>query len=239
MTDTFDSRALRYTDCYGQRFMRTGTFPYDVVAAHLAPTVTKGPYTVKVGPRTSDGVMTQHTVIIETDGKTFRPEVESLTVEEGDLVLWACPHAQTGYAVVGDTEFFGSPTLINECGFSHAFASAGEYPWRDANGGKLRGVVHVRDPRTTDNRSFAAWKRSIEKGALVMITGDAAHPAEIDVVTGQTVYFAVVKGPGVTVTDVRTLGEDPDTETDRERPKPVARKAAKKALAKKKAAKKR
>jgi plastocyanin len=224
MTDTFDSRALRYTDCYGQRFMRTGTFPYDVVAAHLAPTVTKGPYTVKVGPRTSDGVMTQHTVIIDT-------------VEEGDLVLWACPHAQTRYAVVGDTEFFGSPTLINECGFSHAFASAGEYPWRDANGGKLRGVVHVRDPRTTDNRSFAAWKRSIEKGALVMITGDAADPAEIDVVTGQTVYFAVAKGPGVTVTDVRTLGEDPDTETDR--PKPVARKAAKKALAKKKAAKKR
>ena len=33
-----------------------------------------------------------------------------------------------------------------------------------------------------------------------------AEPAEVDIVVGQTVYFAIVTGPGVTITDARLAG---------------------------------
>ena len=33
MSENLDSRALRNFDCYGQRFMRPGTYPYALVPA--------------------------------------------------------------------------------------------------------------------------------------------------------------------------------------------------------------
>jgi hypothetical protein len=38
-----------------------------------------------------------------------------------------------------------------------------------------------------------------------MIDGDRADPAEIDVVVGQTVFFAIVKSSGMTITDERLI----------------------------------
>jgi hypothetical protein len=36
-----------------------------------------------------------------------------------------------------------------------------------------------------------------------MVSYDKAEPAEVDIVVGQTVYFAIVTGPGITITDAR------------------------------------
>ena len=211
MIDSFDSRALRNTDCYGQRFMRAGTYRYDLVHAAWAPATSEHPYQVRVtAAKDAERGMQQHTVLVRADGNRFRPDTETVRVDVGDLVVWHCPDAAgTPFAVVGDKAFFGNAALVNESGFSHAFSAAGEYPWVDAHGSQLGGVVRVKDPACGDMDDFRSWQRQLSKGALVMITGSSAEPAEVEILTGQTVYFAVVKAGGVSVTDARLAGFDP------------------------------
>ena len=48
MFDHLDSRALRQTDCFGQRFMRTGTYRYGLVRAGHFRSVSKAPFTIHV-----------------------------------------------------------------------------------------------------------------------------------------------------------------------------------------------
>ncbi|HEV8560204.1 MAG TPA: hypothetical protein VGR06_28045 [Actinophytocola sp.] len=38
-----------------------------------------------------------------------------------------------------------------------------------------------------------------------MIAQGDVEPAEVDIVTGQTVFFIVVSGPGITITDARLV----------------------------------
>lgn len=258
--DTFDSRALRQTDCFGQRFMRPGTYRYDTVPAGWADVSVDRPYTVTVlregegdVPRRSehDQEMDQVTISVAADGKHYRPEEPDVTVRQGDLVLWHCPHPSPGgFAVVGDKAFFGSRSLVNECGYSHAFAAAGDHRWVDANGSGLEGLVRVRDPKAGTNDDFARWQQELAVGTLVLIADGKAEPAEVTVTTGQTVFFAVVTSEGITVTDARLVARPdepgpvlelpkPPTTRPRSTPKPkrpvaaTGRTTAKKATAKK------
>jgi plastocyanin len=244
--DSFDSRALRNTDCYGQRFMRAGTYRYDLVNAAWVPATSEHPYQVRVtAAKGADRVMQQHTVLVRADGNRFRPDDETLRVDVGDLVVWHCPDAAgTPFAVVGDKAFFGNAALVNESGFSHAFSAAGEYPWVDAHGSDLGGVVRVNDPPCDNMEDFRSWQRQLSKGTLVMITGSRAEPAVVDILTGQTVYFAVVKAGGISVTDERlarldpckppstAAADEPAARTARVAAKKTAKKTAKKAAEK-------
>jgi plastocyanin len=209
MVDTFDSRALRRTDCYGQRFMRVGTYRYGIFPAGAHAIALEHPYAIEVVARQQpEPVMRQHNVVVHVDGARFTPDEDSLTIEEGDLVLWNCPHATTiPFVIAGDDEFFDSSNLVNECGFSHAFGSPGEYRWRDAHGSGIGGVVRVSAPDGVGRADLRRWKQTLTKGSLVMIADGQADPAEVEIMMGQTVYFAVVKGPGITVTDARALAE--------------------------------
>lgn len=205
-TDNFDSRALRYTDAYGQRFMRADTYRYSLVTAGTGETGEHAVYTIRVEKSAKDHKMNQHNLnVIYQDGE-FRPDDPEITIQMGDIVLWACrqPSAPP-FEVIGDKEFFSSSTMVNECGYAHAFSAAGEYHWADANGGKLSGVVKVRDPKCQSQKDLAKWQRQLRKGALVMINGTKTEPAEIEIITGQTVYFAIVKSKGVSITDQRCI----------------------------------
>jgi plastocyanin len=210
MIDSFDSRALRAADCYGQRFMRPGTYRYDVVNAAWPLATIEYPYEVNVVA--VDGKpdpMKQYTIAVRAKGKHFRPDSATITVTEGDLVVWNSQDAtKTPFAVVGDKDFFGNASLVNEAGFSHAFSAPGEYEWADALGSNLRGVVRVTEPACANADDFRAWQRLLAKGTVVMISDGQADPAAVDIITGQTVYFAVVKGDGISVTDVRLLTRD-------------------------------
>lgn len=207
MLDSFDSRALRLTDCYGQRFMKPGTFHYHVLPAGADCLVDERPFVVNVVETKGKSGMNQHDVTVRADGPVFRADPPELKIEAGDLVLWHCPDAKAvPYMVVGDKEFFASTRLLNESGFTHAFSAAGEYRWRDAYGSDVGGVIRVRDPSRKNHGDLCKWREALSSAALVMISGNEAQPPEVEILTGQTVFFAVTKSKGVSVTDERLLG---------------------------------
>lgn len=204
--DNLDSRHLQATDCYGQRFMREGSYAYHVLPAGGGAINLDRPFGIEVGKRKSEGKMTQHHVVLGWDGQGFVPDQPKLRIEAGDLVSWNCPdQAAPACEIAGDKPFFDSSALTNECGYSHAFGMPGNYSWIDANGSGLRGVVRVKAVHCATRTQLAHWRAQIGKAALVMVNQGKADPAEVDIVVGQTVYFAIVTGPGVSITDERLV----------------------------------
>jgi plastocyanin len=205
-SNTLDSRALGFGDCYGQRFMKPGTYRYDVVSAGGGPLVSDFPFTIEVVAAEGESAMKQHDVVVKTKGRGFAVDQEVVTIGEGDLVLWACadPNAHA-FEVRGDQAFFGSGALTNECGYSHAFGTPGEHHWADALGGSAGGVVRVKDVRCSSPAELATWRKRLSRGTVVMINDGKAEPAEVDVVMGQRVFFAVVNGAPMTITDTALL----------------------------------
>lgn len=204
--DNFDSRHLQATDGYGQRFMREGSYAWHALPAGGGAMNLERPFSIQVGTRKSEGKMTQHAVLLRWDGGRFVPDRDKLAIEAGDLVSWHCPDQQApAFEIAGDKPFFDSGTLTNECGYSHAFGLPGTYAWRDAHGSGLHGVVRVKAVQCANRSELAHWRAKIGKAELVMINQGKAEPAQVDIVVGQTVYFAVVTGPGVSITDERLL----------------------------------
>ncbi len=206
MLEQLDSRALRRTDCYAQRFMKPGTYPYNVLPAFGDCVNSERPFTIKVHEQKKKPAMTQHNVVVHFANGHFIVEPSEIVIEAGDLVLWNCPQAGgSPYCIAGDKDFFSSHRMVNECGYSHAFGVAGEFRWRDANGGHAHGIIRVRDPQCTERSHFGHWQEALKKGTLVMIEDGTAKPSSVEIVTGQTVFFAVVKGSGISITDERLL----------------------------------
>src|SRR5215475_13468120 len=86
--DALDSRALRYTDCYGQRFMRAGTFRYHVMPSGGRDVNLERPYVVNVGERKQDGKMSQHSLALQWSDRRFVPSDRKIDIEVGDIVVW-------------------------------------------------------------------------------------------------------------------------------------------------------
>jgi plastocyanin len=205
MYNDLDSRALGRADCYAQRFMRPGSYQYNIVPGHAQAFSTDFPFVIHVkdGER-KGGEMAQHDLRVIHDGKTFSPSPETLTIAVGDMVVWNGGGA-IPFAVVGQQAFFNSHRMVNECGFTHAFGKAGEYRWQDAFGSKLSGVIRVADPDCAKEPHLKKWREALGAGTVVMIAdGKVDHP-EIDIMTGQTVFFAIVTTPGISITDSRLL----------------------------------
>jgi plastocyanin len=204
-SENFDSRALHYTDCYGQRFMKAGRYSYNALATVAQICNDERPYVVNVKDRGDDTKMNQVTVCLTWDDRGFVPDHAEVEIGTGDLVLWHCPQPATpGYSVVGAKGFFSSAALASECGYSHAFCQQGTYEWGDALGSRVGGTIVVTDPKVDTDAGMARWKKTLSRGGLVMVADGKAEPASVEIVTGQTVYFAVVRGP-ITVTDRRLI----------------------------------
>jgi plastocyanin len=210
MPNVLDSRALARTDCFAQRFMRPGRYAYNVLPAHSRALADDRPFAILVedGGRTPE--MKQHNLLIDRRDGRFVPSAKELKIATGDLVLWNCVDGKAGtYSVVGDQEFFDSGKMVNECGYSHAFGMPGEYVWKDAYGSGLSGSVKVIDPQCCCEADVKKWRSKLSKGTIVMIAGDKAEPKSVEVMTGQTVFFAVVKSTGISITDERLLAIAP------------------------------
>jgi plastocyanin len=210
MTEQFDSRALRNTDTYGQRLMKAGTYPYSILPAGSASAGGDAPFAIEVVGE-EGGEMHQTLVTVTFANGRFTPSNEKVTIAPGDLVMWHSPDAASHpFLVQGEKEFFSSERLVNESGYTHAFTSPGEHVWGDAFGSELRGVVRVNDVDATLKGDIDEWQRAMGRGVLVMITDGRAEPAEVDIVVGQTVYFALTKGPGISITSEALLRSGAD-----------------------------
>lgn len=207
ISNTLDSRALGFGDCYGQRFMRPGTYRYDVVSAGSGPLVDKYPYTIEVVAAKGETTMEQHDVVLRTEGREFVVDREALTIDEGDLVLWTCtdPNARA-FEVSGDQAFFGNAALTNECGYSHAFGTPGRHHWVDALGGPAEGVISVQEVPCSTPAELAAWRQRLSRGTVVTIDDGKVEPADVKIVVGQRVFFAVVKTEPMSITDAALVG---------------------------------
>ena len=205
MYNELDSRALGRADCYAQRFMHPGDYRYNVVPGHGQALSTDFPFVIHVEEGSKKAKeMTQHNLRVTPSDRDFGIAPASLTIAVGDMVMWN-GGSEIPFAVVGDQDFFNSHRMVNECGFSHAFGTAGDYHWRDAFGSKLSGVVHVRDPDCRKDTDLKKWREALAKGNVVMINDGKADQTELDIYTGQTVFFALIKTPGISITDSRLL----------------------------------
>ena len=205
MYNELDSRALGRADCYAQRFMRPGDYQYNIVPGHGQALSTDYPFVIHVEANAKKDVkMAQHNLRVVTSGNVLTSVPATLTIAVGDMVVWN-GGGEIPFAIVGDQEFFNSHRMVNECGFSHAFGTAGEYHWHDAFGSELSGVVRVRDPDCKKDPDLKKWREILSKGNIVMINDGKADQTELDIYTGQTVFFALVKTPGISITDSRLL----------------------------------
>ncbi len=206
--DTLDSRSLRYTDTYSQRFGAPGLVRYGLSSSALAclPLDDEETFEIEVSqtgrrPR-RDAV--QHDVTVRSIQGRLVADPERLAIEVGDIVMWHAPDAETPAFAVrgeGDRSKFNSTSLAAEALYSHAFGTPGTYRWTDANGRKLGGEVRVGSLDTNNREECDRWIKELQKGELITIEGDQVRPKSVKILAGQTVFWAVVKSPGITITD--------------------------------------
>ena len=204
MHNAMDSRALDRADCYGQRFMKAGSFPYALLPAGTAAMSSDRPFVIEVAEGKGKSEMAQHMVTVTWKNNKFKATPAELKIQVGDMVMWNCN--QRGAAllsVIGSHEFFDSSHLKNESGYSHAFGLPGDFRWIDAHGSNVSGMVIVRDPCCKTDADLKRWQKSLEEGTVVMIRDGKVEPSCVEIAVGQTVFFLVVKGPGISITDAR------------------------------------
>lgn len=208
--NSLDSRVLRYTDCFGQKFSVPGLIQYQLTttAGTFLP-VDNETFTIDVNkPVRQKQRGRQHNVIVKREGRKFVAEPAHLEIEAGDMVLWHAPEASTpGFAVRGEGQNFGfdSSALTSEAVYTHAFGTPGEYVWIDANGGPVTGLVEVQTLDPADQESRQKWLNSLKEGSVITIRGTEVSPTRIQILTGQTVFWAVEKAEGLSITDARLV----------------------------------
>jgi plastocyanin len=211
--NVLDSRAIGRASCFGQRFMRPGTYAYAVVPGHGQALASEHPFLVRVSDEKSSE-MGQQDIVVSDHGRGFMVDQPEVSVRVGDMVLWSGNgRTRAPFAIVGEHDFFNSHRMVNECGYSHAFGTAGEFRWVDAFGSGLGGTIRVRDPDGCDgHEGLARWHKQLNEGHVVMIADGRAQPGDLDILVGQTVFFAIVTGPGISITDQRLvdIGKAPD-----------------------------
>jgi plastocyanin len=209
--DTLDSRSLRYIDCFAQKFSTPGHVHYQIstLAGACLPLEEEAEFTIDVRARSEKGGETrQHDVQVRREGKKFVAEPSRLEVHAGDMVLWNAPDPTTpGFVVTGEGAGgkFDSSALTTEAVYTHAFGTPGEYKWVDAHKGKISGVINVRSLDPKDKNQCEKWLSTLEEGTLILIEGDSVRPKKIEILTGQTVFWAIQKASGISITDSRLL----------------------------------
>lgn len=203
---TFDSRALTYVDTFGQRFGQPDRIRYRLASAAVLcqPAGDDLPFELDVAEGNGGK---QHNVTVRVKGPQLVADPPKLSITAGDVVLWHSLASTPGYAVQGKgkSTTFDSSSLTSETLFTHAFGVEGEFEWTDAIDGAVSGRVNVSTLDSGDPKQCAKWTRALQRGTVVVIEGKRAEPAAVDILVGQTVFFAVAAAKGITITDVELL----------------------------------
>jgi len=210
MINSLDSRTIKLGDTFAQQFPKEGAATY-----HLAPLSgwpEGGGYPIKVSTaKTGKDEPATHHVKVCLKDRHLTAEPATLEIAAGDVVMWCPADGSTpGFQVSGTAPHgdFNSAAMNGPCLYTHAFGQEGTIVWCDP-GGKLCGEVVVRNPTLEGDRGQAEFRRALAQGKVVVIKGDRAEPARLEVTTGQTVFFAVEKASGVAIADKRLCDAAP------------------------------
>jgi plastocyanin len=214
--NTLDSRSLRYTDCFAQKFSSPGQVLYRVTTGAGACLPVEGTtFTIDVSEcAASKKEGKQHQITIRREGQSLVADPPHLEIEAGEMVLWHAPDPSTpGFTVRGEGKCitFDSSALTSEAVYTHAFGTPGDYAWVDANGGPVSGVVEVRPLDPANREECEKWLKSLKNGTLITINGEKATPGRVQILAGQTVFWAVEKASGISITDARLVQRDSPT----------------------------
>lgn len=200
---TLDSRMLTYLDTFGCSFDRPGSVRYRITSGPLACASSDNDLDFTITVQEGEGGA-QHDVTIRRQGHRLVAQPAELTITTGDLVLWHSAASTPAYAVQGvdDTRGgFNSAAMGSQMVYSHAFGLPGDYEWVDALRGSVGGTIRVKSLDATDEKACGKWRRALARGVVVVIEGDRVEPAEVEILAGQTVFFAVSSSEGMTVTE--------------------------------------
>jgi plastocyanin len=204
--DTLDSRVLGYVDCFARLFAKAGTVKYGITSASVRCGLhDEDAFAIEVRERRESGEGAQHDVTVRMKAGRFTVEPAKLSIQAGDVVMWHGANAAVpGFIVSGRAgdQSFSSASLDAESLFTHAFGVPGTYEWGDTGKSDIGGRIVVKDLDTKSQKDCEKWMKALSQGALVTIKG-RAEPQQVEIVTGQTVFFAVVDAPGITITDQR------------------------------------
>ncbi len=228
----FDSSALNSLNCFAQKFIEPGTWPYRLVEAGATPALTAAvvaayPFTITVTPATG-GASQQTNVVVKRGDGGLVADPAQVTVNAGDVVLWNTTDASIqGFAVevqlpvqpvaraaflalpqgmAAKVQATGSQQMHNNVFFTHAFGLPGDYPWQDANGGKARGIIHVHTMEVKSDADRKAWLDKLQEGVGITIQGDAVDKPEVDILAGQTVVWSINGAAGIRIVSAAEPG---------------------------------
>lgn len=215
--DTLDSRSLRYTDCFVQKFSGPDTAYYWITGpvGKLISVEREQAFVIRVkAGAKSKAEGQQHNVTVKYDGRNFVADPPELEISHGDFVLWNTPDSSTpGFVVIGEGEkvSFDSSALTAEAVYTHAFGLPGEYQWVDANRGSVRGIVQVIAPESARTEDLKGQQKrlleALKKPVVILVRDDTATPTEVKAMVGQTIVWAVERSSGLAVTDARLVKE--------------------------------
>ena len=212
--NSLDSRFCRVGDTFAQKFSQAGRYIYDFNLPGLDQLGKEnGRFTISVAKAGDNKPEPkQHFVNVRVAEKKLIADPPNLEIAAGDVVLWSTNDQSTpGFSVSGHSEkdSFNSAALAREALYSHAFGSPEEIEWGDMNGHGLSGKISVKMPATKTASDMDSFKELLTTGTVVTIRGGKAEPAQVSVLVGQTVFFAVEKAEGITITDRRLKVEMP------------------------------
>lgn len=207
--NSLDSRYLRLGDTFAHRFTHSGRYVYAVGApGGIAPPGHHAGFEIVVEAEKGASSQTHYVTVAWVNG-VFSVEPANLHIKNNDVVLWSTASAATpGFAVRGGSghAHFDSAEMPANSMYSHAFGVTGEIAWSDAADPKIGGFITVTAPpeiRTDEHRTD--YMKRLSEASIVMIDAPKAHPKRLKVALGQTVFFAVRSGRGISIVDKALL----------------------------------
>jgi plastocyanin len=201
---TLDSRRMTYLNCFGQKFSKPGTYRYRITSSSTSGLDRDARFSIEVKPVASPAKVQQHDVAVRLEGRELVADPPFVSINAGDLVVWNTPDSSiAGYLIEGKGSglSFSSARLTREAVYTHAFGVPGTYRWLDAHGGKLGGVIEVVSPKADAPESARKWLGSLGSPTLIRVRGEHADPKRVQILTGQTVAWAIEEAAGISVTD--------------------------------------
>ena len=206
--NSLDSRFLRYGDTFGQKFSQPGRYSYRFGLSAFGQLAVAGrDFIINVEPikdNPNNRKARQHDVVVRREDKQLKADPPELTIGVGDVVLWGASDSTIpGFSIGGysKNDSFHSAALARGAVYTHIFGSPGEFNWEDANGHHVSGTVTVTMPETGSQEELEYYRKRLSEGVLVLIRGQEVEPKRVEISVGQTVFFAVEKADGVTITD--------------------------------------